>query len=140
MRQYLVSALLILFGVVLPATAATAEDWRSTIDADHPLVGRIWDTRLNTFRNQGELFDDAASARHVLLGERNDNPDHHRLQALVLGAVAERGRRPAVVWEMLNFDDQPRIDDQLARAPHDAAGLAEAVDWAASGWPDWTHY
>jgi len=50
------------------------------------------------------------------------------------------GRRPAVVFEMFTADDQPAIDRQLAAAPGDAAGVADAVDWKRSGWPDWAMY
>jgi uncharacterized iron-regulated protein len=37
-------------------------------------------------------------------------------------------------------DDAALIARHLATAPRDAAGLAVAVDWRRSGWPDWAYY
>jgi len=76
----------------------------------------------------------------VLLGEKHDNPDHHRLQAEVLRGLIAAGRRPAVGFEMFSLDDAGAIADHLARAPSDAAGLGPAVNWQKSGWPDWAMY
>jgi uncharacterized iron-regulated protein len=81
-----------------------------------------------------------AAARFVLLGEKHDNPDHHRLQAWVLRGLVAAGRRPAVGFEMVEVSDAPAIARHLAAAPGDAAGLAEAVDWRRSGWPSWELY
>jgi uncharacterized iron-regulated protein len=86
------------------------------------------------------LVDQLQRARFVLLGERHDNADHHRLQAEIVRALVRRGRRPAVAFEMFTTDDAPRLARQLAAAPRDADGLAEAVEWARSGWPPWAMY
>src|SRR5439155_748440 len=68
------------------------------------------------------------------------NPDHHVLQAKLLRAMVEAGRRPAVGFEMLATDDAPAIVRYLARSPKDAAGLGDAVNWSRSGWPEWRFY
>jgi uncharacterized iron-regulated protein len=71
-------------------------------------------------------------AQIILLGEVHDNPAHHDRQARALAAL----RPQAVVWEMLT-------PDQAAGLPHDLAdadAVALAVDWAASGWPDFALY
>lgn len=81
-----------------------------------------------------------ARAEFVLLGEKHDNPDHHRLQAEVLRGLIAAGRRPAVGFEMFSIDDAGAIANHLARAPSDAAGLGPAVNWQNSGWPDWAMY
>src|SRR5206468_45426 len=74
------------------------------------------------------------------LGERHDNPEHHTLQARLLGGMIAAGRRPAVGFEMLSTDDATAIARYLARSPKDASGLGEAVSWNRSGWPDWRLY
>ena len=79
-------------------------------------------------------------ARFVLLGETHDNPDHHQIQAALVRSLLGTGRRPAVAFEMFTADQAPLIARHLAAAPRDAAGLAEAVDWKHSGWPDWAYY
>ncbi len=67
----------------------------------------------------------------VILGEVHDNPTHHRHQADALASVQPAG----VAFEMLT----PAQAD-IVNAWTGGAGLDEALDWAASGWPDWSLY
>jgi uncharacterized iron-regulated protein len=114
--------------------------WQAPIGRDHPLVGRIWDVATGAFIDSTALVEHLTRGRFVLLGEQHDNPDHHRLQAWLLRALIATGRRPAVGFEMFTSDDAPAIARHLAAHPTDAAGLAQAVDWERSGWPDWAMY
>jgi uncharacterized iron-regulated protein len=114
--------------------------WQAPLGRDHPLTGRIWDTRADRFVTADALVARLAGARYVLLGERHDNPDHHRAQAALVRALLAAGRQPAVAFEMFTADDAPAIARHLAGAPRDAGGLADAVNWKRSGWPDWAHY
>ena len=123
---------------VLPACAVTA--WQSHYGRNHPLTGRIWDVASGKFIDHHSLTIRLARAEFVLLGEKHDNPDHHRLQAEVLRGLIAAGRRPAVGFEMFSIDDAGAIANHLARAPSDAAGLGPAVNWQNSGWPDWAMY
>ena len=50
------------------------------------------------------MADIAAARDFVLLGEKHDNPDHHRLQAWMIDALVARGRRPAIAMEMLDAE------------------------------------
>jgi uncharacterized iron-regulated protein len=79
-------------------------------------------------------------ARYVLLGETHDNPDHHALQARLIRAMTEAGRRPALALEMLSTDQQPAIDAALAGVPARADALRDAVAWDRSGWPPFDEY
>jgi uncharacterized iron-regulated protein len=116
------------------------ELWQAPLGQDHPLVGRIWDVTAGELIDSAALVDRLRRGRFVLLGEKHDNPDHHRLQAWLLRALIAAGRRPAVGFEMFTADDAPAIARQLAAHPTDAVGLAEAVNWQRSGWPDWAMY
>jgi uncharacterized iron-regulated protein len=116
------------------------EPWQAPLRQDHPLVGQIWDVAAGEFIDSAALVDRLRGGRFVLLGEKHDNPDHHRLQAWLLRALIAAGRRPAVGFEMFTVDDAPAITRQLAAHPTDAVGLAEAVNWQRSGWPDWAMY
>ena len=118
----------------------SAEPWQAPLRQDHPLVGRIWDVAAGGFIDSTALVDRLRRGRFVLLGEKHDNPDHHRLQAWLLRALIAAGRRPALGFEMFTVDDAPAIARQLAAQPADAVGLAEAVNWQRSGWPDWAMY
>lgn len=94
----------------------------------------------------GRFVDEAtvvarlAEARYVLLGEKHDNPDHHVLQARMLRALTAAGRRPAVAFEMFTPSQAGALARHLAARPRDAAGIGEAVNWKASGWPAWSLY
>ena len=82
---------------------------------------------------QAPVPGNVAASDVVILGEVHDNPAHHLWQAEVLRAVAPA----AVVFEMLSPEQAGRITPDL-RADPDA--LAEAIDWAGSGWPDFALY
>ena len=105
----------------------------------HPLSDRIWDLHSGEFVSQDQLLDDAARADHVLLGEVHVNPYHHAAQEAVLAALVARGRRPAVVFEMLDRDQQPAIDSLRAEGRPTADELGEATGFSDSGW-DWPLY
>lgn len=130
----------LLLGLFLAACARPAVDWVSPLSRDHALVGRIWQPASGRFVAPGVVERAAAAADLVLAGEKHDNADHHLLQARLLGAMVRAGRRPAVVFEMIDEDRQAALDDWLGRDPADAAGLGDAVGWAQSGWPSWSTY
>ncbi len=69
----------------------------------------------------------------VILGEVHDNPDHHANQASAVAAL----QPTALVFEMLTPDQAARVTPANRG---DAAALAEALDWADSGWPDFAMY
>ena len=119
---------------------ASTSQWLSPLHLEHPLVGKLWDVERGRFVEEAELLKEAPRVRYFLLGERHDNPDHHRLQAALVRAIARGGRRPVLAFEMLDVAQQPKVDAALAQAPGDADALALAVDWAHSGWPDWSLY
>jgi uncharacterized iron-regulated protein len=130
----------LLLGCAAERGAIDLGAWQAPLGRDHPLTGRIWDARAGRFVAVDELVAGLAQARYVLLGERHDNPDHHRVQAALVRALLAAGRRPAVAFEMFTTDDAALIARHLAAAPRDAAGLPGAVDWKRSGWPDWAYY
>jgi uncharacterized iron-regulated protein len=114
--------------------------WQSALGREHPLAGRIWDVGAGRFIGAAALVERLLGARFVLLGEKHDNPDHHRLQAWALRALIAAGRRPAVGFEMFTVDDATAIARYRAGRPADAAGLGVAVGWDRTGWPPWPLY
>jgi uncharacterized iron-regulated protein len=112
----------------------------ASVPASRSLTGRIWDTAAGRFADRPALEARLVAARFVLLGEKHDNAEHHRLQAALLAALVAAGRRPAVAFEMLTADQASALARHLAQAPRDAAGLGAAVGWESSGWPPWTMY
>ena len=100
---------------------------------EHPLVGRIWDVRAVRYVSANELFDRAARARQVILGETHDNPEHHRLQLAVLHALAGQSRLLA----MEQFDSE--YQEAIAAAGTDAERVADAGHFDRRGW-NWPLY
>ncbi len=112
--------------------------WQASLDRAHPLVGRVWSTREGRFVDERAL---RASLRgHVLLGEKHDNPDHHALQARLLGAMRASGRSPVVAFEMLALADEERARSAQRASPSEPDAVARAVSWERSGWPAFSMY
>lgn len=105
---------------------------------DHPLAGRVWDVRAQTFVAPEEMLARAASARHVILGETHDNPEHHRMQRVALEAIAARGGPRALAMEQFDSEHQAAIDAARANGA-DAEGLADAGHFDRKGW-NWPLY
>jgi uncharacterized iron-regulated protein len=138
--RYFTALALILGCLAFTVPGCSVTSWKSALGRNHPLTGRIWEVSSGRFVDRQSLVIRLARADFLLLGERHDNPDHHRLQAEVLHSLIAAGRRPAVGFEMFGLDDATAIADHLAAAPNDAAGLGRAVNWNQRGWPDWAMY
>lgn len=105
---------------------------------DHPLAGRVWDVRAGAFVPVEQALERAARARHVLLGETHDNPEHHRLQRIALEAIAARGDQRALAMEQFDREHQPALDAARAEGA-DAEALADAGRFDRKGW-NWNLY
>jgi uncharacterized iron-regulated protein len=78
-----------------------------------------------------EDFGHLRPADVVVLGEVHDNPLHHHNQAAAVRALDVK----ALVFEMLTEAQALKV-----RPGMDAETLAEALEWEASGWPDFALY
>ena len=87
-----------------------------------------------------EVEERLARARFAVLGEHHDHPEHHLFQAALLRSLVERGRRPAVAFEMLDADDQPLLDALAARGERDLDRWRDELAWEQRGWPAWELY
>lgn len=123
-----------------PPVTPTKSEWTTQLDREHTLVGKVWDVRQSKLVEPASCFAELAKARFVLLGERHDNPDHHRLQARALQALVDAKRKPAVVFEMLEVERQPDIDRYRAEATATSAGFGAALQWEKSSWPPFAEY
>jgi uncharacterized iron-regulated protein len=123
---------LILAAVVLAGLAACAHR------GETGLIGRIWDTRAERYVAPAALFERAARARYVILGETHDNPEHHRLQLAVLEALGARGERRILAMEQFDGQYQAALDAARA-AGADAEKLADAGHFDRRGW-NWPLY
>jgi uncharacterized iron-regulated protein len=110
------------------------------LDVDHALVGRIWDARAKAYITEDALYARLFSTDAVLLGEKHDNPDHHRLQAHVLEQLVAKGKRPAVLFEMLDVNQQADVGAFVAAHPSDPDAFGPALGWEARRWPSFAMY
>jgi len=141
MTRILVSAIVLLCAVAATAAAEPpGAPWVSEYETGHPLAGRIWQPAAARFAEPEAVAAALTAARFVLLGEKHDNADHHRIQAWLVAEMFAAGRRPAVAFEMFTSNQQAALDAHLAARPRDAAGIGAALGWAETGWPDWGLY
>ncbi len=80
-----------------------------------------------------DVLSEFAEADVVILGEVHDNPAHHVVQAEITRHVSPN----AIIFEMLS-EDQARTITSANK--QDEATLEAALDWNASGWPDFSMY
>ena len=106
---------------------------------EHPLAGRIWDTRSGSHVTRDMLITLAAASRLVILGETHDNSVHHRLQAEVLFSMLRAGRRPALAMEQFDREHQPAIDAAVTAGETDPERIADAGRFERNGWR-WPDY
>ncbi|MEM8728806.1 MAG: ChaN family lipoprotein [Pseudomonadota bacterium] len=81
----------------------------------------------------GASPQDWSQAEVVFLGETHGNPAHHSRQAELTAEVAPA----AIVFEMLTEAQAKKVQPDLI---NEAKALARALDWAESGWPDFSLY
>lgn len=80
-----------------------------------------------------DALADLPPADVLILGEVHDNPVHHLHQAAAVLAT----KPAALVFEMFGPDAALAVTPEMRDDP---AALARALDWDASGWPDFSIY
>ena len=107
---------------------------------EHADLGRIVDLATGQNISPEQLLRRLASAQRVLVGEQHDNPDHHALQLWLLRELARQRPQGSVLMEMLNPEQQPKVD-QAQRAAREGRLPADPFDTLAwqPGW-DWSLY
>ena len=120
-----------LFCLWLAATPSLAADWLSPRLQDHPLAGVIVDA-------QGQPVEEASvlaavgKATTAYVGEKHDNPDHHRLEAELIAARLQARPGSAVVFEMLDEAQAPKLT--ALSSDDDLETIRAKLDWPAKGW------
>ncbi|MFO0661262.1 MAG: ChaN family lipoprotein [Polyangiaceae bacterium] len=123
------------------------EPYIAKLDGNHALVGTLWDTTTNSQIDLATLASRLAISDVILLGEKHDHPDHHRLQAALISQIASD--HPTVAFEMIDVDQQNTVDRVLGApgsantrdlATQRADALASETQWEKRGWPSWSMY
>jgi uncharacterized iron-regulated protein len=107
---------------------------------DHADLGVIRELATGRTLTPQELVQRLAVAPRVLVGEQHDNPDHHALQLWLLRELAAQRAQGSLLMEMLNPDQQARVDaaQTATRAGQPPADPFKALAWQAN-W-DWSVY
>ena len=99
----------------------------------------IWDGGAKKMITPEELTDRSLSADFVLIGETHDNPIHHRIQKALLAALSANGRRPVLVMEQFDLEQQTTIDSAMSANTGRVEALKILQQQMAKGW-DWPQY
>ena len=138
MRVVLLSCLMLLAacqGSPMPPPAPLAP-----LGHEHADLGRIVDLASGQAISPEQLLDRLARAERVLVGEQHDNPDHHTLQLWLLRELSRLRPQGSVLMEMLNPDQQNKVDQAQTTA---RAGQAITDPFATLAWQpgwDWSLY
>lgn len=114
--------------------------WQSPLGHEHVDLGMIRDLNSGRKLTAQQLAERLAQASRVLVGEQHDNPDHHALQLWLLQVLADRRAQGSLLLEMLNPDQQAKVDALQAdfKKSNAPADLPAALAWQ-KGW-DWALY
>ena len=107
--------------------------------SSHPLAGSIWDIGAQQQVDADMLARRASAARFVLLGEIHDNKAQHDIQLRLLEQLVRTGKRPALVMEQYDREQQKRIDGILASDAATEAKVQQLGALMGKGW-DWPYY
>lgn len=77
---------------------------------------------------------------YVIVGERHGFAPHQQRHVFLIQALADRGRYPSLVLEMLNPDQAPALHAFRRISPEYAVPLGQHLRWWESGWPAWSYY
>lgn len=113
--------------------------WESPLHQEHALTGTIWRVEPLERIDEQYLLSQMLRSRFILLGEKHDNPDHHRLQRSILQRLEASGTLELVSFEMLDQSQQAALDTVSVADHGTDEALRAHLQWDDTGW-DWSFY
>ncbi|WP_024913125.1 ChaN family lipoprotein [Chania multitudinisentens] len=111
-------------------------------DSIVPVPGSIVDLRSGKTITSEELLEQLAAAPQVIVGEKHDNANHHKIEQWLVENLARQRPQGSVLMEMLTPNQQEKVNKSklwLQNHPDaKASEIAEQLDWKKS-W-DWSMY
>ena len=129
--------MLVLLSLILNLKACVHNPWQSEFHKDHPLVGKIYDSKAKRYLTVDELELRSLEADLLLFGEVHNNKDHHRIQARFLNSLLKKKKAGAFLLEHLIESQEDRLQEMSPKEVSIATG--ETIKWS-QGWDDWTWY
>jgi uncharacterized iron-regulated protein len=114
-------------------------DWESKLYADHSLVGKIWDSKTNSFVSSTQLSDSILSAKYLILGEKHDNPDHHSLQLKAIEFLIDNSALNKLALEMMDSDSTSVLQQLRNTNLESLDDIKDYLNWDEAGW-NWNFY
>lgn len=94
---------------------------------------RVFDTAAGQFTDFEAMAADLVKADVVFVGEQHDDPNTHRLERMVLEALAARKARVVLSLEMFERDTQKALDEFQAGYLSEAGFLRVSRPWPRYG-------
>lgn len=137
-----------LFAILLTACAGKQPTPGPIMNADDPLIDKIYSAVDISSMSEMELYDRMAARDVIYLGETHDNSHHHAIQLKTIEALVERGLKPAIGFEFFSREQTSRLL-QFQRSPDKFHGkdakhsaeqlLREQLGWGDNREDDWVH-
>jgi uncharacterized iron-regulated protein len=127
--QFTIGALSCLTMLAAPAQSQTS----------HPLLNKI-SKADGGYIEEKKFLEKLQSHAYVLVGEKHDNPEHHRIELMLIQARLQQGSQQKVskvVFEMLD-DSQDAALGKLKNSDS-LEQMHAGLSWPVKGW-DWTSY
>ena len=111
MRKFILISMITLASVSLGACRQNV-----TIKQDAPeqkdflTDGQIYDLHSGKIISSSELLADLATARHLIIGEKHDNAEHHQIELWLIQNLLIQRPQGSVLLEMLTSEQQPRVN------------------------------
>jgi uncharacterized iron-regulated protein len=119
-----------------PLLSYASTEWSAPLLQNHPLVGKVYSLGDKAFITDKTLVANLQKAHHVLIGEKHDNEDHHRLELQLLESLLNKPHTH-VVFEMLTDKQQNNIASLTLNDSKDQ--IHKKLAWNDKGWP-WKDY
>lgn len=129
---------LVLFTLSPLVWAQAATEWLSPQGHEHPRLGQVLETDSGAWMDAEQLVSHLVVEPYVLVGEKHDNPDHHRLQLWLLEQLHARRPQAALAMEMLDAEQQALVGKLRGQPLPIDAELQRRLNWS-EGW-DWLLY
>jgi len=131
--------LILLVALVLGACSQTPVSVsKNTLDG----LGQITDLRSGATLSPDQLLARLAAQPRVIVGEKHDNPYHHRIELWLVQNLAQQRPQGSVLMEMITPSQQINVDktkqDLLANPAVRDERVAQLIDWQ-KGWT-WSLY
>ncbi|WP_061799373.1 ChaN family lipoprotein [Serratia ficaria] len=105
-------------------------------------LGSITDLRSGATLTPEQLLARLAAQPRVIVGEKHDNPYHHRIELWLVQQLPQLRPQGSVLMEMINPNQQARVDKVKSWLQGNTAvrdtRVAELIDWQP-GWK-WAGY